>query len=143
MFSLLLSKINKRANLKFKSGDFTCLGNIGIFDSIYSRFTLHSIPEAGENKTIDWTYKYLNVGGKMLIEARGQKNELYRLGQPVEDEPNAFIYNNHYRRFINLDELSEKLKKKGFEIVSNEEKSGFAPFEGTDQVFMRIIALKK
>lgn len=138
-----LSEINKHANLKFKSDDFTCLGDIGIFDNIYSRFALHSVSEAGENKTIDWTYKHLNVGGKILIEARGQKNELYKIGQPVEGEPDAFFYNNHYRRFINLDELSEKLKKKGFEIASAEEKFGFAPFKGIDQVFMRIIAIKK
>jgi len=137
-----LSKKNNYNNLKFKCGDFTCLGDIGLFDNIYSRFTLHSISEKEESQVIEWAYNHLNGGGMLLIEARGQKNELFKLGQSVPGDPSAYIYDNHYRRFINIEKIWEKLKMKRFEIISAEEKSGFAPFGGSDHVFIRIIASK-
>lgn len=138
-----LAKINKHNNLRLLCSDFTRLDNMEPCDTIYSRFTLHSIDEEGENRTIDWAHNHLNNGGKILIEARGHKNELHGLGQPVEGHPNAYIHDDHYRRFINLDEMCEKLKTKGFDIFLAEEKSGFAPFRDTDHVFIRIIAIKK
>ncbi len=138
-----LSNTNKLENLTFLCADFTDLGDIGTFDNVYSRFTLHSITEEGENKTIDWSYNHLKTGGHMLIEARSLKNELYKLGNPVDNETNSYVYNNHYRRFIDIDVLKEKLINKGFLIINAEEKTGFSPFEGVDQTFMRIISVKK
>lgn len=139
---LLLTQKNNIKNLKFSSADFTRLGDIGFFDFVYSRFTLHSIKEKYEEGVIKWSYDHLNLGGKFLIEVRGQKNEFFKLGRLVSGEPNAYIYEGHYRRFINKDELCKKLKKNGFKITLAKEKSGFAPFRGTDQIFMRIIAKK-
>ncbi len=133
---------NLLSNLKFLIADFTELGEIGIFDYIYSRFTLHSISETQEDKVIAWAATHLNQGGKLLIEARGLQNELYKLGTPVSAEPTAYIYNDHYRRFVDLAALTEKIKKYGFTIELAEENKGFAPFEDTDYRFIRIIAVK-
>ncbi len=140
---LLLSENNHLKNLKFNSDDFTNLGEIGFFDNIYSRLTLHSIKKDEEDRVIKWSFNHLNLNGKILIEARGLKNELFQLGEKVKGEENAFIYENHYRRFINIDGLRSKLENSGFTIISVEEKSGFAPFKETDYVFIRIIAVKK
>ena len=129
-------------NLKFKCADFTQLGDLGFFDHVYSRFTLHSIKEKGEDNVIVWAYDHLKKGGKLLIEARSKKNELYGMGDPVPWEPDAYIYDNHFRRFVDADKLREKLKKAGFEIILAEEKPGFAPFGDSDYVFMRIVASK-
>lgn len=138
-----LSKEQKLSNLKFLTGDFTKLGEIGKFNHIYSRFTLHSITEKEESDTIKWAYEHLEDGDGLLIEARGKKNELYKLGTPVSGEPDAYIYEGHFRRFVDIEILCNKLIQAGFNIAFAEEKSGFAPFDETDYHFIRIIAVKK
>lgn len=138
-----LAQENNHNNLKFNCDDFTSLNCIDSFDNIYSRFTLHSIKEKEEDAVIEWAHEHLNLGGKLLIEARGQKNELFKLGVPVLGEPNAYIFEDHFRRFINMGEFCKKLEAVGFEIILAEEKSGFAPFKDTDYIFIRIIAVKK
>lgn len=139
----LLAEKNNISNLKFCNKDFTRLEKLGEFDYVYSRFTLHSVTDKEEDAVINWSYDNLKKGGKILIEARGKKNELYKLGEPVPNQPDAFILDNHYRRFIDINKLSEKLKSKGFEIITKEESSGFAPFKDTDYQFIRVIAAKK
>ncbi len=138
-----LKKENHLKNLKFIFSDFTKLDWIDTFDNIYSRFTLHAIKEEEENSVIDWAKKHLNKDGKILIEARGLKNELFGLGDPVKNEENAFIYDNHYRRFIDLNKIKEKLEKNDFEIILAKEEINFAPFKNENQKFIRIIGIKK
>jgi cyclopropane fatty-acyl-phospholipid synthase-like methyltransferase len=130
-------------NLTYKCADFTKLNKVDPFDFVYSRFTLHSISEIEEDQVIKWSYDHLNKGGKILIEARGKNNELFKLGEPVKGEKNAYIYENHYRRFIDLKILIKKLVQTGFKIEIAEEKCGFAPFGDTDYIFIIIIATKK
>jgi len=138
----VLSNEQQLSNLKFLTGDFTKLEDLGKFNHIYSRFTLHSITEQEESDTIKWAYEHLENGGVLLIEARGKMNELYKLGDPVPGEPDAYVYEGHYRRFSDIEILCKKLSETGFKIVSAEEKSGFAPFDATDYVFMRVVASK-
>lgn len=138
----MLSREQKLSNLKFFTGDFTKLGELGKFNHIYSRFTLHSITEKEESDTIKWSYEHLEDGGSLLIEARGKKNELYKLGIPVHSEPDAYVYEGHFRRFVDIEILCNKLIQTGFNIALSEEKSGFAPFGETDYHFIRMIAVK-
>lgn len=140
---LQLSKENTNGNLEFKNSDFTKLNVNETFDIVYSRFTMHSIAKTEELKVLNWAFEHLNAGGKLLIEARGKNNELFRLGEPVQDDTDAYIYEDHYRRFIDLNVLKKELMECGFIILSAEEKSGFAPFNGTDQTFIRVVASKK
>jgi len=130
-------------NCSFECADFTNLDNSRKFDIVYSRFTLHSITETQENKVIWWAFLNLNPNGKFCIEVRGQKNEIFGKGTPVKNQPNAFIYDDHHRRFINLDVLVNKLKEAGFMIDFAAEEKGFAPFNGADETFIRVIATKK
>ena len=109
---------------------------------MYSRFTLHSISENQENDVLKWTYNSLSKGGYFFIEVRGQKNEIYRKGTPVPNERDAYIYEDHYRRFINNERFCSKLHDIGFHIVLNEEKKGFSPYNNDDQTFMRLICKK-
>ncbi len=138
----LLSKQNSNPKLKFQQGDFTDLGDIGMFDVIYSRFTIHSVKEEEETRAIAWSQKHLNENGKLLIEVRGKKNELYKLGEAVTGESDAYIYEGHYRRFVDMDALCQKITMTGLKILSAEEKSGFSPFKDTDYTFIRIVASK-
>ncbi len=138
---LLREQHNDHPRLKFETADFTKLKKMDPFDHVYSRFTLHSIKEKEEDDVIAWAYNHLKEGGKFLIEARSKNNELHGLGEPVLGEPNAYIYNDHYRRFIDLNELQKKLEKAGFEVIFFEEENGFGG--ETDQRFFRKVAVKK
>lgn len=137
-----LNQKNTLSNLHFICADFTKLGATEYFDNIYSRFTLHSISEPEESRVFKWAFQQLNPNGILSIETRGKKNELYKLGKQVEGERDAYIYEDHYRRFVDIEKLTDKLIKMGFKIIYAEEKSGFAPFNDTDFKFIRVIAKK-
>lgn len=137
-----LTQINTNRKLSFVAGDFTNLDDNKNFDYVYSRFTLHSISKIQENRLIKWIYRVLKPKGKVFIETRGKKNELYNLGSPVQGEKDAFIYNDHFRRFIGLDELTDGLSNHGFNIELAIEEKDFAPYMGENQTFIRLIATK-
>lgn len=112
------------------------------FDCIYSRFTLHAITEEQEDELIDNVKEGLCEEGLFCIEARTIHDEIYGLGEKIGE--NEYIYNDHYRRFIDVERFESKLKKKGFEIITLEEKRGFSKTDDSDPVLMRcIVKMKK
>lgn len=131
----------QKDKLNYLTADFTDMPNNGkAYDAIYSRFTLHSVTAEGQRSALEWSRRSLSPGGKLCIETRGQKNELYKKGQPVEGEQDAYIYEGHYRRFVDFDDFKEEITSIGFKIIEAAEKTGFAPFEDTDYHFIRVIA---
>ena len=142
IIELLSYRFQKVDNLHFKCLDFTCLDDEHQYDIVYSRFTLHSISKQQEEKVLRWAYRNLTKDGKLCIEVRGQKNEIYRVGTPVEGEPDAFILNDHYRRFLHFETFCQDLITMGFNINYAQEQKGFAPYNGTDETYIRIIATK-
>lgn len=111
------------------------------YDYVYSRFTLHAISEIQENRLLNNIKKFLINNGLFLVEARTIHDSLYGKGKKVNT--NAYIYNEHYRRFINADEFKLKLKRLGFEILIFEEGTGFSKTENSDPVLLRCIARLK
>ena len=142
IIELLNHRFQKVENLQFKCLDFTCMDDVTKYDVVYSRFTLHSISQSQENDVLSWAYRNLNAGGCLCIEVRGQKNEIYKVGEPVDGEPDAFILNGHYRRFLNFEYLCKTLETIGFHIDFAAERKGFAPYNGTDETYIRVIASK-
>jgi tellurite methyltransferase len=138
----LNKRFGKFKNLEFKSGDFTNLKNDEMFEIIYSRFTLHSINLVEQNRVLNWAYNQLNQNGFFCVEVRGHKNELYQKGEKVANEKDAFIYNNHYRRFLEFETFCNELLVIGFNIEYSNEAKGFAPFNDTNETFIRVIAKK-
>ena len=136
-------RYNQLKNIDFECTDFTNLDNSRKFDLVYSRFTLHSITENQENHVIDWAFENLNANGKFCVEVRGQKNEIFGKGTPVENQANAYIFDDHYRRFLNLETFVNKLITIGFVIEFSAEEKGFAPYKRTDETYIRVIAAKK
>lgn len=53
----------KNDNIEFLCGDFTNLNSKNSFDYVYSRFTIHSIPEDGEDRLLNWAFSNLHIGG--------------------------------------------------------------------------------
>lgn len=129
-------------NLVFRCDDFTSLNLDGRYDIVYSRFTLHSITKDEERRVLKWAYDSLNSNGLFCIEVRGHKNEIFRLGEAVDNEEDAYIYDNHYRRFLNFDNLCSDLKKLGFSINFAAEEKDFAPYNGENETYIRVIAEK-
>lgn len=139
----LMKQYQHLENLNFRCDDFTDMVDDKPYDVVYSRFTLHSISKEQQTNTLQWAYRNLKNNGMLCIEVRGQKNEIYRLGEPVENEEDAFIYNDHYRRFLKFEDLCEELKNIGFKLEFAAEDKGFAPFNGQDETYIRVIARKQ
>jgi len=139
----VLSKEYSFDNLEFICSDFTNLFEDNIYDAVYSRFTLHSVDAYGEDRVIKWCFDHIKFGGYLLIEVRGKKNELYGKGVAVKNEEDAFIYENHYRRFIDFENIQRKLVRAGFKIKFAKESNGFSPYNGKDEIFLRIVGEKK
>ena len=142
IIDLLNHRYRKVENLSFKCADFTCLDDNNKYDIVYSRFTFHSISKKQEEEVTSWAFRNLNPNGRLCIEVRGQKNEIYQVGMPVDGEPDAFILNDHYRRFIHFESFCKELNNLGFNLDLAKEQKGFAPYKGTDETYIRIIASK-
>lgn len=140
IIELLQHRYQQVGNLDFQCRDFTCMEDSLPFDIVYSRFTLHSISKAQQHEVILWACRNLKNGGRLCIEVRGQKNEIFKVGEPVEGEPDAFILNDHYRRFLNFEAFCEELRSCHFQIDYAEEQKGFAPYNGQDETYIRVIA---
>ncbi len=109
-----------------------------LYDSIYSRFTLHAISENQETELLINCIKALKSNGRLYIEARSVKDELYGLGTRVDN--NAFVYNGHYRRFIEINTLTKKMETMGYRIISAEESKGLSRTKNQDPVLIRIVS---
>lgn len=140
IIELLQHRYQQVGNLDFQCRDFTCMEDGTPYDIIYSRFTLHSISQEQQHDVIQWAYRNLKDGGKLCIEVRGQKNEIFQVGEPVEGEPDAFILNDHYRRFLHFETFCEELRSCHFQIDFAKEQKGFAPYNGQDETYIRVIA---
>ena len=110
------------------------------YDYAYSRFTIHAINPKQETMLLQAMHQALKPGGKFFIEVRSVHDPLYGKGQPVER--NAFFYDNHYRRFIVLNELTHSLEQCGFRVEYAKEQTGFAPYGNDDPPVIRIVAAK-
>lgn len=143
IINLLTHRFQQIKNLSFHCEDFTCMETKERkFDIIYSRFTLHSISKEQEQNVIQWAYQNILSGGSFCIEVRGQKNEIFGVGIPVEGETDAFILNDHYRRFLHFESFCKELTSLGFILNFAKEQKGFAPYNGQDETYIRIIATK-
>ena len=130
-------------NPHFLCGDFINdpIHQPASYDYAYSRFTIHAINRQQERRLLLAMHRAIKPGGKFFIEVRGVHDPLYGKGKP--QEKNAFFYNNHYRRFIVMDELVESLQDVGFYVEYAQERTGFAPYGNDDPPVIRIVARRK
>lgn len=129
-------------DIRFICDDFVSSSEVyaAQYDYVYSRFTLHAINEKQETEVLNNIYKALRQDGRFFIEVRSVNDELYGLGEMVGLD--SYIYDGHYRRFIRMEQLTEKMKAVGFEILTAVEKRGFAPYQESDPPIIRITARK-
>ena len=106
--------------------------------SIYSRFTWHTINKKSEETLLKKISKIQNLE-YIFIETRSDKDALCGVGKKISK--NEFI-TDHYRRFINKDNLVKKINK-NFKIIYLKESKGFSKFKQEDPCLIRLIAIKK
>lgn len=132
-------QLHGRNGVEFKTGrlgdEQLDLGDS--FDSVYCRFVLHAMTQAEEEKMLFEAYQKLRAGGSLHLECRSINDPLARLGEVIS--PTERIH-GHYRRFIILDELQQRLEAAGFNVDDALEATGLAPYHGEDPVVIRICA---
>lgn len=145
IIELLQHRFKQVNNLSFTCRDFTQMDDSSgtKYDIVYSRFTLHSVSKEQQHDVISWAFRNLNPSGNLCVEVRGQKNEIFRTGTPVEGEPDAFILNNHYRRFLQFESFCKELEDCHFHIDFAKEQKGVAPYKGQNETYIRVIATKE
>ena len=142
------------ANLRFVAGDFTALEGFDLaessFDCVYSRFTLHSIDAEAQTRVFRAVLSLLKDGGIFAIETRGTKNALYGKGEPVSGQKDAFIHDNHYRRFVHFDAVVGELCATapgagggGDFSASLQPKTQASPRLATQTTFLSAFSVKK
>ena len=134
-------KLNSSSNkLRFKCADFTRYKSRKKYDVIYSRFTIHSISEEQELDTIENSYRNLKDGGIFLIEVRSMKDDMYVRSEKLSRNEGI---TDHYRRFIDLDVISNNLRQNKFDILFSIEAKDLAKYKGENPFIIRIAAKKR
>lgn len=130
-------------NAEFICGDFVNseIHQPDSYDYAYSRFTLHSINKNQEQLLLQRVFGSLRPGGKLFVEVRSVNDPLFGKGRQLEH--NAWFYDNHYRRFIVLDELTAELENCGFMVEYAKESRGFASYGNEDPPVIRVVAAKQ
>ena len=77
------------------------------------------------------------------IEVRSVKSSLYKTGeQAAGGDPDAWIC-GHYRRFIRIEQLKEKLNDAGFtEVLFEQEADNLSVYKDDNPVLIRLIVRK-
>lgn len=130
----------KYPKINFQQGNYDCVKD-KLFNILYARFFLHTISEEDETKFLMYAYSSLSPNGILCIETRSVKDKLFGHGTAGKFK-NEFI-NGHYRRFIELNELKNKLLNNGFLIEYEKEEGDISVVENDNPVLIRIVARKK
>ena len=85
------------------------------------------------------SYKLLNKNGQLFIECRSIKDPLSCKGESLSHTEKI---DGHYRRFIILEEFTQRLAQTGFEVVEAIENIGLAKFGEEDPMVIRVKAIK-
>lgn len=110
----VVNDLNSRQyrNVEFRAQDFSISQKEFNHDHVYSRFTLHSVPEHVATKVLRNTKESLN--GYLFIETRAD----------VDGATNDV--KSHYRRFVDFEKLLYEMLEIGFKIKYAEVDRGFS-----------------
>lgn len=110
---------------------------VGGFDVIYSRFVIHAMPLPEEIELLAAAARVLRPDGLFYLECRSINDPMARLGKVIS--PTERLH-GHYRRFLVLDDLIDRLVGAGFKILEKVESAGLAVHGTEDPVVIRIKA---
>ena len=138
------NKRSKELNLdnltKFVANDFTGdLSQFGKVDTVYSRFSFHTITESDAQVVIQNAFHLLKQGGLFFIECRTINDSLYKVGKKLSEFER---YTDHYRRFIDGTKFLYQIIKAGFQVRYYVEDRNFAKFNNENPVVARYVLTK-
>ena len=111
---------------------------IGKFDFVFARFFLHTINKYSEKKLLKNLPKISHKNTVIMLEFRTTQDPLFKKGKKLKGKNER--YTDHYRRFIDLEEFKDTLKKlKKFRIIKIVEKKGLAKYKHDNPVVCRSI----
>ena len=125
--------------LHFLAADFSTYRPTDPIQYAYSRWTMHAIDEEAEDRTLDWLTRSVRNTGIFFVEARSVRDDLYGKGEHVGGH--AYL-TDHYRRFMDPEVFTQKLRTRGWTILDSVESRGFAVHQDDDPVIVRVIAQK-
>lgn len=114
--------------------------NAGELDAVYMRFLLHAVEASVATVGLKWAFRNLRQGGRLFVEARSVRGSLYGKGRPAGRD--AFIHDDHYRRFIRLQELQDEVDGIGFRVDEFVEADGLAVHGNDNPVVIRVFATR-
>jgi bifunctional enzyme CysN/CysC len=109
-------------------------------DAVYGRFVIHAMPEESEARVLLESWRLLRNGGRLFLEFRTIRDPLMNEGAPIGESERV---TDHYRRFIDFEELCAKLLAIGFSLDFTIEKQGLAAHGNDDPVVGRVVATKR
>jgi len=110
------------------------------YDYAYARWSIHAINKAQQDELLPNVYHALKNGGLFFSESRTINDEKYGHGEELGEH--EFIFDEHYRRFLDPDAFLNQLKNIGFEIVAYEESDQFSVMNGDAPTLIRVVARK-
>lgn len=109
-------------------------------DVFYSRFTIHSITERGQEHLLNKVYACLREKGLFCIEVRTTKDPKFGIGKHICDT--TYFNDGHNRRFIDSHEFLNKILSLGFKLRYFNEQDNLSIHKDDNPVLMRIILEK-
>lgn len=109
-------------------------------DVFYSRFTIHSITERGQEHLLNKVYACLREKGLFCIEVRTTKDPKFGIGKHICDT--TYFNDGHNRRFIDSHEFLNKILSLGFKLCYFNEQDNLSIHKDDNPVLMRIILEK-
>jgi hypothetical protein len=110
----------------------------GAYDLLYSRFSLHSVPEETENMLLEYAKKNCKY---IAIECRTVKDSIAKgLNEKNEGAHSTTYAKAHYRRYLDYEEFVSKLKSLGFQILFAGESDAYAPYKEYKPWCLRVVA---
>lgn len=102
---------------------------------VYSRFSIHSVPEQEQDKFFKWIASNCYMA---FIETRSVNDPRCGVGTKVENEKNAWN-DTHYRRFTMLSDLTRINVQNGAQIIKAEEEWYDANYKQDKAVVNRLV----
>ena len=135
-------EIREHDNIMFSEDDFavSTYNFKGRYNVFYSRFTLHSITQADEDKFLPRVYSYMSDNSLFCVECRTIKDPKFGVGKHICDT--TYFNDGHARRFIDSQEFLNKVLSLGFKLKYFNEQDNLSAYKDDNPVLMRIILEK-
>ncbi len=138
--AIIKNKNNERIkkNIIFLKKDILSRFNVLVknFDLIYARFFLHTINSREEDIFLNLLKKISNKKTIVALEFRTTKDKLFKKGKKISKNESI---TDHYRRFVDVSNFQNKIKKIIFKIIYFKQSVNLSNFKNDKPHLCRIV----